>query len=55
VPDFLARIPWVGQKLQDTMDRYATDPSELTRQLSTWLLSWASDLGRILAASAATS
>jgi predicted PurR-regulated permease PerM len=48
VPDFLGRIPWLGQKLQDTMDRYATDPSELTRQLSTWLLSWASDLGRIL-------
>jgi predicted PurR-regulated permease PerM len=48
VPDFLGHIPWLGQKIQDTMDRYATDPSELTRQLSAWLLSWASDLGRIL-------
>ena len=48
VPDFLGRIPWVGQKIQDTMDRYATNPSELTQQLSAWLLSWASDLGHIL-------
>jgi predicted PurR-regulated permease PerM len=48
VPNFLGRIPWVGQRLQDTMDSYATDPSELTRQMSAWLLSWASDLGHIL-------
>jgi predicted PurR-regulated permease PerM len=48
VPDFLGHIPWLGQRLQDTMDRYATDPSQLTGQLSAWLLSWASDLGRIL-------
>jgi predicted PurR-regulated permease PerM len=48
VPDFLGHIPWLGPKIQDTMDKFATDPSELTRQLSAWLLSWASDLGLIL-------
>jgi predicted PurR-regulated permease PerM len=48
MPDFLARIPWVGPKLQDTINRYATDPSELTRELSAWLLGWASELGHIL-------
>jgi predicted PurR-regulated permease PerM len=48
VPNFLARIPWAGQKIQDTMDRYATDPSELTQELSAWLLSWASQLGGIV-------
>jgi predicted PurR-regulated permease PerM len=48
VPDFLGHIPWLGPKIQDTMDKFTTDPSELTRQLSAWLLSWASDLGLIL-------
>jgi predicted PurR-regulated permease PerM len=48
VPNFLARIPWLGQKIQDTMQRYATDPSELTQEISAWLLSWASQLGHIL-------
>jgi predicted PurR-regulated permease PerM len=48
VPNFLARIPWLGQKIQETMNQYATDPSELTQRLSAWLLSWASQLGRIM-------
>ncbi|HEY4974378.1 MAG TPA: AI-2E family transporter, partial [Steroidobacteraceae bacterium] len=48
VPNFLARMPWVGQKLQETLDRYATDPAELTQELSAWLLSWASQLGGIV-------
>jgi predicted PurR-regulated permease PerM len=48
VPRFLARIPWVGEKIQDTMDRYSTDPSELTQELSAWLLGWASELGHVM-------
>lgn len=48
LPNFLGRIPWVGPRIQETMHRYATDPSVLTQELSAWLLSWASDLGRIL-------
>ena len=48
VPNFLGRIPWLGQKIQETMDRYAADPSVLTQQLSAWILSWASQLGGIV-------
>jgi predicted PurR-regulated permease PerM len=48
VPNFLTRIPWIGDKIQETMDRYSTDPSELTQQLSGWMLGWSSQLGRIL-------
>jgi predicted PurR-regulated permease PerM len=47
-PDFLGRIPWLGQKVQDTMDRYQADPSALTKEVSAWMLSWASDLGHVL-------
>ena len=48
MPDFLTRIPWAGPKLQDMLNRYAADPSELTREVSAWLLGWSSELGHIL-------
>ena len=48
MPKFLARIPWVGEKIQDTMERYSADPSELTQELSAWLLGWASELGHVM-------
>ena len=48
VPNFLTRIPWVGDKIRETLQGYATDPSELTQQLSSWLLGWSSQLGRIM-------
>lgn len=48
VPNFLGRIPWVGPRIHQTMDSFATDPAQLTQQLSAWMLGWASDLGRIL-------
>lgn len=37
-----------GQKIQDTLNRYASDPAQLTQQLSGWLLGWSSQLGRIM-------
>ncbi len=48
VPNFLGRIPWLGQKIQEMMDRLATDPAQLTQQASAWMLGWASDLGHLL-------
>jgi predicted PurR-regulated permease PerM len=48
VPHVLSRIPWVGGKLQETLNRYATDPTQLTQELSAWVLGWASQLGRIM-------
>jgi predicted PurR-regulated permease PerM len=48
LPDFVLHIPWLGQKIQDTLNRYASDPAQLTQQLSGWLLGWSSQLGRIM-------
>ncbi|MFI4868183.1 MAG: AI-2E family transporter [Steroidobacterales bacterium] len=48
VSNLLGRIPWVGPKVEEAMHRYATDSSVLTQELSSWMLSWASDLGRVL-------
>jgi len=48
LPDFLGHIPWVGPRIHETMDSFATDPAKLTQPLSAWILGWASDLGRIV-------
>jgi predicted PurR-regulated permease PerM len=48
VPSFLANIPWLGPQLQQTVDRYAADPTEVTQALSAWTLSWAKNIGGIL-------
>jgi predicted PurR-regulated permease PerM len=48
VPGFLTRVPWVGDRIRETMQGYASDPSELTQQLSGWLLGWSSQLGHIM-------
>lgn len=48
LPGFLRSIPWVGQKMQDSLDRYAADPTVLARELSAWMLGWASELGTLL-------
>jgi predicted PurR-regulated permease PerM len=48
VPSFVARIPWVGDKIRTTLQGYQSNPSELTQQLSGWLLGWSSQLGRIM-------
>jgi len=48
LPGFLRNIPWLGQKMQESLDRYAADPTALARELSSWMLSWASRLGGLL-------
>jgi predicted PurR-regulated permease PerM len=48
LPGFLTNIPWLGDQLQGTMDRYTTNPTEVTQQLSAWTLGWAKNIGGIL-------
>jgi predicted PurR-regulated permease PerM len=48
LPVSLARTPWLGEQLQELMDRYAADPTEVTQQLSAWTLSWAKNIGGVL-------
>ena len=48
IPGFLANIPWVGSQLQQMMDRYRTDPTEITQALSAWTLGSAKNIGGIL-------
>jgi len=48
LPVVLTNIPWLGEQLQELLDRYSADPTEVTQQISAWTLSWAKNIGGIL-------
>jgi predicted PurR-regulated permease PerM len=37
LPEFIRNLPGLGSWLQDTLDRYASDPAALNRELILWL------------------
>jgi predicted PurR-regulated permease PerM len=37
LPAALREIPWIGQRLQEALDRYAVDPTALEEQIVAWL------------------
>ncbi len=48
LPPALRNIPWLGARLQEGLDRYATDPTALGREFVGWLQGWASHLPDVL-------
>src|SRR5476651_1545046 len=34
LPDFVLRLPWIGERLQDLLDKFTTDPAALRAQLA---------------------
>ncbi len=44
LPGFVQRLPWVGDQLQLQLNRYASEPDALLRQLGVWVQSWAGAL-----------
>src|ERR1700687_4708554 len=48
LPASLRDIPWIGQRLQEGLDRYAVDPTTLEKQIVGWLQRWASYLPGVL-------
>jgi Ca2+-transporting ATPase len=48
LPDFISRIPWLGNYVQEWLDRLAHDRSELTIQLTDWARQWLSEFAKFL-------
>jgi predicted PurR-regulated permease PerM len=44
LPGFVLQIPWFGERLQDLVDQFTTDPAALRAQLATWAQQWLGDL-----------
>lgn len=44
LPGFIQRIPWLGESLQQQIDRYSGEPIALVRQAGVWIQAWAREL-----------
>ena len=40
LPDFISRIPWLGNYLQEWIDRLTNDRAEVATQLADWAKQW---------------
>jgi predicted PurR-regulated permease PerM len=48
LPAGIRDIPWFGDWLQESLDRYATDPAALAREITTGLQRWRGEFGALL-------
>jgi predicted PurR-regulated permease PerM len=48
LPAAIRDVPWLGGWLQQSLDRYASDPSALGREFTSWLLRWGGQLAGLL-------
>jgi predicted PurR-regulated permease PerM len=48
LPDFILNLPWIGERLQDSLDQFSADPTALRSQLATWAGQWQGQLGELV-------
>lgn len=48
LPEFVLRLPWIGEHLQNLLDKFATDPAALRAQLASWVQQWLGQLGDLI-------
>ena len=44
LPGFIRGLPWVGEQLQQQVNRYSAEPAAIMRQLGIWVQAWAGEL-----------
>jgi len=55
LPDFISRIPWLGNYLQEWLDRLTNDRAEAATQLADWAKQWLGEFAKFLVVSVTTS
>ena len=48
LPDSISRLPWLGQYLQELLDRFTNDRAELAAQLAEWIRQGLGNLAKFL-------
>ena len=48
LPEFVLRLPWLGERMQDLLDLFASDPAALRAKLATWAQQWLGELGDLI-------
>lgn len=48
LPNFIAKLPWIGGRLQDLINEFTNDPEALRIQLSNLARQWSGELGNLI-------
>jgi len=48
LPGFISRLPWLGNYLQEWLDRMTNDRTEMTTQLADWAKQWLGEFAKFL-------
>jgi predicted PurR-regulated permease PerM len=48
LPNFVLQLPWIGEHLQELLDKFAADPAALRTQLANWAQQWLGELGDLV-------
>jgi predicted PurR-regulated permease PerM len=48
LPALIARIPWLGQWLQELLNQVAGDPAALRAQIAEWAQQWTGEVGQLV-------
>lgn len=48
LPDFIVRLPWIGERLQDLINEFTNDPAALRIQLANLARQWSGELGNLI-------
>ncbi|HUX24046.1 MAG TPA: AI-2E family transporter [Burkholderiales bacterium] len=48
LPEFFLNLPWIGERLQDSLDQFSADPTALRAQLAIWVQQWQGQLGDLV-------
>ena len=48
LPEFVLGIPWIGDRLQDLVDKFSASPAALRAQLASWAGHWQGELGDLV-------
>ena len=48
LPAVIRDLPWVGARLQESLDRYSADPAALERAVPGWFQRWGGQLAALL-------
>lgn len=48
LPEFIRGIPWIGEQVQQQIDRLSDEPAALGNRMAGWLLSWSHEISGLL-------
>ncbi len=48
LPDFVLALPWIGDRLQELLDKFSANPAALRAEIAIWVRQWLGELGDLV-------